>query len=155
MKYKYETSTTGNYALLSKLAKQNRKEPTQAEDIMWQHLRAKHLGVRFRRQHPILDFIVDFVCLELQLVVEVDGGYHSSLHMQLSDEERTQMLAGQGFTVIRFSNEEVLYDTSSVINIIMEYINNLRADSIIAESVSVGQSPLLRRGRGEVSCRRL
>ena len=70
-----------------------------------------------------MDFIVDFVCLEHQLVVEVDGAYHFSGAMQLSDMERTAVLEGQGFRVIRFTNEEVLHDTENVTGKIMKYIN--------------------------------
>lgn len=129
MKYKYETSTTGNYALLKSMAKQNRNTQTLAEDVLWEHLRGKQLGIRFRGQHPIMDFIVDFVCLECLLVVEVDGGYHFSTSMQISDEERTSILESQGFHVIRFTNEEVLHDTANVINRIMVNINKLRGMS--------------------------
>ena len=143
MRYKYETSTTGNYALLRNLARQNRNAPTLAEDVLWKHLRGKQLGCRFRRQHPIGDFIVDFVCLDCQLVVEVDGGYHFSGAMQVSDAERTAILEAQGFRVIRFTNEKVLYDTPKVINNIMININQLH-------TLRGTASPLLGRGRGEV-----
>ena len=89
MKYKYETSTTGNYPLLQAHAKHLRENPTLAEEVMWRHLRGNALGQRFWRQHPFNDYIADFVCLKAMLVIEIDGGYHNDKATQLSDAERT------------------------------------------------------------------
>jgi len=75
-KYRYETTDGIDYDLLLKNAKNNRKYPTEAESVLWEHLRKKALGTHFRRQHPIEGYIPDFVCLNKQLVIEVDGGYH-------------------------------------------------------------------------------
>ena len=75
---------------------------------MWEQLRDSKLGVKFRRQHPIEDFISDFACLQKGLIVEVDGGYHDSQEQQQLDEHRTQILQEKGFTILRFSNEEIL-----------------------------------------------
>ena len=83
MRYGYETSNLGSYDLLKDFARQNRAEATEAEEILWSRLRGKKLGYRFRRQHPIDCYIVDLVCLELKLVVEVDGGYHETLNQQV------------------------------------------------------------------------
>lgn len=113
--YKYITSVTGNYELLRELAKNNRKNPTQAETVMWNILKAKSFGVRFRRQHPIGDYIVDFVCLSKKLVIEIDGGYHTDECVAEQDLIRSSYLEQEGFTVVRFTNEEVLVDTNSVI----------------------------------------
>lgn len=120
--YRYETSLTGNYDLLKQNAKANRKNPTEAEAVIWNVLRAKNLGVRFRRQHPINDYIADFVCLSHKLVIEIDGGYHTDEKVILSDEERTSYLEKDGFTVVRFTNEQVMLDIDNVIEFIKRKI---------------------------------
>lgn len=105
--YGYFTSKTGNYELLRRAAKSNRRYPTTSEFLLWQYLRGKQLGVRLRRQHPIGDYIPDFVCLSHNLIIEVDGGYHYVNGQPLNDAERTEYLHQKGFQVIRFTNEEV------------------------------------------------
>ncbi|MEN9307004.1 MAG: hypothetical protein RL173_936 [Fibrobacterota bacterium] len=100
-------------------AKQMRSNQTEAETHLWQRLRAHRLdGLKFKRQKPIGRFIVDFVCHECALVVEVDGGYHAE---QVEyDEARTAWLKSQGFQVLRFWNHEVLRQTESVLRRILE-----------------------------------
>lgn len=100
-------------------AKQMRSNQTEAEAQLWQRLRAHRLdGLKFKRQKPIGRFIVDFVCHECALVVEVDGGYHAE---QVEyDEARTAWLKSQGFQVLRFWNHEVLWQTESVLRRILE-----------------------------------
>ncbi len=93
---------------------------------MWHFLRGNQLGVKFNRQHVIGIYIVDFVCLDKKLVVEVDGAYHSEQEQMLWDESRTDYLAGLGFNVLRFTNEEVMFDTERVVAIIRKYINSVR-----------------------------
>jgi very-short-patch-repair endonuclease len=84
-----------------------RKNPTEVERQLWRHLRLWQLdGHKFRRQQPIGNYIVDFVCLEKRLVVEVDGGQHADRGSH--DAERDAWLREQGFTVLRFWNHEVL-----------------------------------------------
>ena len=90
---------------------------------MWEHLRARQLAVKFNRQHIIGDYIVDFVCIEKKLVIEVDGGYHSEYEQIEKDEFRTQRLNELGFSVIRFKNEEVLGDISNVLKKIKSKLN--------------------------------
>ncbi|MBO1883774.1 leucine--tRNA ligase [Capnocytophaga sp. Marseille-Q4570] len=108
--------TGGNNAYrLIEEAKRMRKEPTEAEAALWELLRDKKLGDKFRRQHLIDDFIVDFVCLSKNLVIEVDGGYHNELTQKEYDEQRTLFLNEKGFRVIRFTNEEVLGNTEAVL----------------------------------------
>ena len=102
------------YDSLRVYADANRKNPTLAEDMLWQVLRRKGLGVKFRRQHPIDEFIADFVCLDEQLVIEVDGGYHELPEQREDDERRTAILGQRGFRVLRFTNEEVLYHIDDV-----------------------------------------
>jgi very-short-patch-repair endonuclease len=98
-------------------ARQNRKVMTEAENILWSCLRNRRLGgFKFRRQHPIADFIVDFFCLERQLVVEVDGAYHNEKEQTLYDEGRTYELRELNIRVIRFSNTAVVEHTEVVLN---------------------------------------
>ena len=89
-----------------------RREMTDAEKLLWGHLRGKQLGgFKFRRQHPLGQYILDFVCLEAGVVVEVDGGQHG--RQQAYDRLRTAWLERQGFRVLRLWNHEVLNDLDS------------------------------------------
>ena len=96
-----------------------------AEAVMWKQLKGKKLGVKFLRQHAILDFIVDFVCLEKKLVIEVDGEYHLTEEQKKEDEMRSQRLKGMWYHVLRFKNEDVLYETDHTIHIIRQNIQTL------------------------------
>jgi leucyl-tRNA synthetase len=106
------------------LAKENRKGHTEAEDKLWQELRNNQLDAKFRRQHPIDAYIVDFVCLQQGLIIEVDGGYHETREQKEYDDIRTNTLNEIGFTVLRFSNQEVLSNTTGVIEKIKAAINS-------------------------------
>jgi very-short-patch-repair endonuclease len=90
-----------------------RTAPTPTEDRLWQRLRASRLGVRFRRQHAIGEWVVDFVCLPERLVVEVDGSIHETQGGR--DARRDANLAGLGFRVLRVTNDRVLADLDSVV----------------------------------------
>jgi very-short-patch-repair endonuclease len=94
--------------------------------MLWQELRRNQCGVRFRRQHSIGDYIADFACLPLKLIIEVDGGYHDNPKQQEADAMRTQWLGRQGYTVLRFTNKEVAYNIDSVIQTIKHQISNLK-----------------------------
>ncbi len=90
-----------------------RREMTDAERLLWRHLRRRQVeGLKFRRQHPLGRFIVDFVCIEAALVIEVDGGQHGE--RQAQDAARTAWLNRQGYRVLRFWNNEVLNDIDAV-----------------------------------------
>jgi len=84
-----------------------RDNQTFAERILWQELRTKQLGYKFRRQHPLHGFIVDLYCYELMLVIEIDGPVHDIL--QIRDAMKDRILQQHGFTVLRFTNDQVLY----------------------------------------------
>ena len=100
-----------------------RKRPTRAEMMLWQRLRGKRMrGFRFRRQQPIDRFIVDFYCRQARLVVEVDGSSHRAQEAAEYDEQRTRFLNDLGLSVLRFSNEQVLYETDAVMNSIAEHL---------------------------------
>lgn len=95
-------------------AKDLRHAPTPAENILWQHLRGRKLcGCKFRRQHPLGRFILDFYCIEQRLVIEVDGPIHD--HQVEYDLERTHILEALGCRVLRFKNEDVELNLQSVL----------------------------------------
>ena len=86
---------------------------TDAEQALWKILRGRQMaGFKFRRQHPFNNYILDFVCLELKLVIEVDGGQHQE--QQVQDQLRTERLGKAGFQVLRFWNNEALQDLDAV-----------------------------------------
>ena len=118
------TADPSEYALLKEYALRMRKEPTEAEDVLWQHLRNSQLGVKFRRQHAILDFIVDFVCFDNSMVIEVDGGYHTTPEQRKADQIRDRILEDNGFWIMRLTNEEVLHDTQRTISRISQAIHS-------------------------------
>jgi very-short-patch-repair endonuclease len=104
-------------------AKENRKDSTEEEELLWRFLRNRRLkGFKFRRQHPLKDFIVDFYCHEAKLVVEVDGGYHLENEQGDYDRGRTYDLKELEVRVIRFSNQEVNDSIDSVLKGIEEYL---------------------------------
>ena len=121
----YKTASPYGYDLLKAFARENRKNPTLAEQVLWNHLRNKTLGVKFLRQHIIGDYIVDFVSLECSLVVEVDGAYHMERQQMKNDAIRSIELGKMGFKVIRFTNEEVLYRLKETIALIIDNMDNL------------------------------
>lgn len=96
-------------------AKRMRRTMTDAERKLWYELRAHRLmGLGFRRQYPIEEFIVDFACPEKRLIVELDGSQHARAETQAADIERTQKLEADGWTVLRFWNDDVLKAVSDV-----------------------------------------
>ncbi len=125
---------------LLKFAKSMRRLPTDAEALLWKHLRGGRLvEFKFKRQQPIGDFIVDFVCFERRLVIEVDGGQHQTE----TDEVRTQWLEAQVFKVLRFWNNEVLERKEDVLESIIRALRE-----------SPSPNPSSARGEGLTSCRR-
>ncbi len=115
MNYPYQTADPAHYRLLRKHAQHNKNHPTEAEALLWGYLRADGLGVTFKRQHIIGDFIVDFVSLENKLVVEIDGEYHHLPAQMECDEIRTQWLKTRGYRVIRFTNNELFTNINKVL----------------------------------------
>ena len=114
MGYGIKTSHPDRYKILKDFAKQNRKEMTLTEQLMWEHLRTIQ-GHHFRRQHPIGDYIADFVCLKKRLVIEIDGNYHNTMEQMEDDKVRSANLLQLGYDVIRFTNDSVLNDIQTVI----------------------------------------
>jgi very-short-patch-repair endonuclease len=101
------------------LARALRNRPTDAEQILWKHLRLKQIeGFKFRRQQPIDNYVVDFVCLEKRIVIEVDGGQHATHNEE--DIVRDTYLRQHGFDVLRFWNNEVIQNINGVLEVIRE-----------------------------------
>ena len=116
----YSRADILTYGLLKEFVKEHRQHPTEAERVLWEIVRGnKMAGFKFRRQHIISNYIADFICLSEQLIIEVDGLYHQLPENKISDEEKTKELNRLGFEVLRFTNEQVLHDTNSVINTIL------------------------------------
>ena len=100
-----------------KIARQLRQNPTDAELRLWLALRDRRLsGYKFRRQHPIGEFVVDFVCTKHKIVIEADGGQHAE---NPADALRTERLEAEGWKVIRFWNNDILSNTGGVIETIL------------------------------------
>lgn len=107
---------------LKLLSRENRKNPTEAEKIIWQELLMKNkTGFKFLRQKPINRFIVDFYCSQLNLAIEIDGGYHQK--NKNYDESRDKFLKQIGINTIRVTNDEILKNIEDVKKKIMSLIN--------------------------------
>jgi len=112
---KWQTAKPEIYETLKERAKELRKNETKAEKLLWSELQGKKLeNHKFRRQHIIDQYIVDFVCLSRQLVVEVDGGFHIPKEQRDADQKRMDALAQLGFKVLRFTNNEVKENLDAV-----------------------------------------
>ena len=108
---------------LTHLARRLRKESTEAEKLLWRYLRRKSLfGLKFRRQEQIGDYIVDFVCYEKKLIIELDGGHHNQDETKINDVRRQKWLESQNFNVMRFWNNEVMKNIEAVLQKIKESI---------------------------------
>ena len=99
-----------------------RNNPTESEAVLWKFIRDKQLGYRFRRQQIIEDYIVDFICLEKKLIIEVDGKYHSDGEQREFDAMRQNKLLSEGYRIIRFTNEEVSTHIEQTVERIKKYL---------------------------------
>ncbi len=109
----WKTANPATYDLLKKFARENKQPLTESEDKLWQAIRKRQLGSKFRRQHPIHSYIADFISLENKLIIEVDGEIHND--RKEYDDNRTAALNELGFKVIRFTNNEVNNDLENVL----------------------------------------
>ncbi len=109
---------------LKHFANANRKTLTKSAACMWKYLLSKRqmMGYQFRRERPILNFIADFVCFDLMLIIEVDGITHMDPEAQAKDAQRDDVLRSVGFEVLRFSSSEVLTEMIQVSQAIGEWI---------------------------------
>jgi very-short-patch-repair endonuclease len=114
---------------LYEYARELRQEPTAAEKLLWTAIRNRKLNnLKFRRQHPLDKFVVDFYCNEKKLAIELDGGIHDVKRNKEYDDVRTAMLAGLNITVLRFKNEEVRDNIKDVLKRIVEIANRLNSE---------------------------
>lgn len=103
-----------------------RQNMTEAEKVLWRHLRRRQfLGLKFRRQAPIDTYIVDFLCAEKRLIIELDGGQHNSETQRIQDQRRTVILQSKGFLFLRFSNNDVLKNIDGVLQEIANILHPL------------------------------
>jgi len=110
---------------MGKLARTLRKRSTEAEKLLWSRLRGRRFeGIKFKRQVPIANYIVDFVALDLKFVVEVDGGQHDVRAAR--DAERTRVLEEWGYHVVRFWNNDVLGNIDGVLEAILQELQLVR-----------------------------
>ncbi|WP_422291725.1 endonuclease domain-containing protein [Candidatus Binatus sp.] len=108
-------------------ARRLRAEQTDAERILWRHLRGRRIrNTKFRRQHPIGPYFADFCAIERRLVIELDGAQHARLFHE--DETRTSFLKSHGYRVLRFWNDQVLADLHVVLDAIDRYLGGSNED---------------------------
>ncbi len=125
MSTEYKVANPMVYTLLKENAKHMKQYPTEAESVVWELVRRKQLGVVFKRQYIIDEYIVDFVCLDKHIVIEIDGGYHLTEEQQERDKNRDERLVALGYKVLRFSNSEVLGAPDIVLDDIKQEIGNV------------------------------
>lgn len=109
--------------LIFENAKELRNNQTEAEAVLWNILKDYKLsGFKFRRQHPISNFIADFYCHKVKLIIEIDGEYHNNIEQKIKDKERTAYFLEIGLQEIRFSNNQILFEIENVLNTINNII---------------------------------
>jgi len=125
-----------------------RRRETPAERLLWDALRGRKVaGLKFRRQHPVGPFVLDFYCPDCKLVIEVDGGIHDGQDAQEQDTDRTSFLTAYGYRVLRIRNDEVLYDLP---NVLKQIVDVAQADQTSARATLLdgGTPPLSGLGEG-------
>ena len=106
-------------------ARNLRNNQTEAEHKLWSQLQDKKLsGYRFRRQHPIPPYIVNFCCLEKKLIIELDGGQHAEDNNRYYDQQRDEFLRNKNFHILRFWNDQVINEIDSVLAKILDCLEN-------------------------------
>ncbi len=139
----FQTADNTYWKILKEYGKENRKNQTEAEEVLWELLRNNQLAAKVRRQHTIQGYIVDFAFLEVNLVIEVDGDYHNEKEQLIFDEARTRFLNEFNIDVLRFTNEEVIKDTAVVIHKIKAAIEERKQLKQLGSQI-----PLLREEKG-------
>jgi len=109
---------------LFQMARKLRRRETQAEKVLWSKVCSNQLGAKFRRQHPLYDYVVDFYCHSHALVIEVDGPVHDNSEAKFNDSVRSKALEKFNVEVMRFTNDEVLLDIEEVMRKIKCYLDN-------------------------------
>ena len=145
----FHRANPDRYPLLKEHARRMRNNPTEAEDFLWRQLKGKGLNTSFKRQCVFLDYIADFYSPSANLIIEVDGGYHQTDEQQTLDEIREEKLKKQGYRILRFTNEQVLFDIDRVLTKIKDMIENEKTPSLLGEGRGEGQILLLGSGGRE------
>ena len=154
IKPEFYTTSSDNWKFLQPIAKDFRKNMTEAENELWQAVRRKSTGYKIHRQRVVDNYIVDFINIEKRVIIEVDGEIHLTTAQKQKDEERTRVLNILGYDVIRFTNDEVLNNVSEVTKKIKKYLDEKTTQPRRSQSfyVTDDQVPLsLREGLGESS----
>jgi very-short-patch-repair endonuclease len=141
--YKQGGMFEGASYLIFETAKHLRKNMTDAETALWMHLKKGINGCKIRRQHPVGLYIADFYCHKSRLIIELDGSIHNKPDIKETDNARQKELERWGYTVIRFTNQQVIEKTEDVIKIITEKVlllNNLQKQNTPQRAES--KSPL-------------
>jgi very-short-patch-repair endonuclease len=118
------------HPVIRQFARELRQPLTPMEAALWRVLRNKNLGFKFRRQHEIEFFIIDFYCAEVKLCIEIDGESHLAKEQQEYDEARTEYLESLGRTMIRFTNQDVRSNINTVVQGILDTCNELKSKKI-------------------------
>jgi very-short-patch-repair endonuclease len=134
-----------------------RRDATPSEQLLWSRVRARRLaGFKFRRQHPMAPYVLDFYCAKARLAIEIDGEQHHRDPIDIRDAERTAALVARGVRVLRFTNEDVLARMDSVLEEILNALRDplrspppSRASQEGGASCSVRSPPASREGLGE------
>ena len=117
-----------HHAKYRNFAKRLRRDQTDAESVFWYNVRSRGLaGFKFKRQYPIAPYIVDFICIEAKLVVELDGGQHAT--QRFYDEKRTEFLEAQGYWVLRFWSNEVFTNRDGVLEAVLRALRSVDTPS--------------------------
>ena len=120
--FKKDGMFEGASHLIFQMAKDLRKNMTDAEKVLWYHLKQNFEGFKFRRQHPLGIYIADFYCHKGKLVIELDGNIHDNEEVKRNDEIRQRSMEQDGITVIRFKNEEVFKSLETVLQKIKSHL---------------------------------
>ena len=128
---------------LQPFASSLRKEMTKSEACLWKYvLKGRKLkGSSFRRQRPVLNYIADFMCMELMLIIEVDGATHDWDETGKKDQIKNQDLERAGFSVVRFSDEDVLKNINAVLDYLEEWIDNKASSQNGGENRKIKEPP--------------
>ncbi len=127
---KWQTADPVEYGLLKANARNNRKEMTEAEAIFWQYARSCGLSEKCRRQYIIGDFIVDFFFRQSKVIIEIDGEYHATGEQKEADLTRQKWLEARGYTILRFTNEQIIKEIEYVITTIREHLTGTAKSSL-------------------------
>lgn len=128
----------GASKILFQRAEVLRGNPTHEEEIIWGYLKRNQLGVKFRRQHPLLFYIADFYCYELKLVIEIDGSIHDNENVKINDEFRQKQIEDLGIKVIRFTNAQVKQTPENILMSISNTIKELQSTEVQSSPLGAG-----------------